>query len=141
MACTIIATLTEIQHGGSDIGDDLNYTATVSGNSKRIDGRGYGEPGNRITVNTARAIVNQECGSVVNEEISLKAEEEEDLLFDNRGAKTKTIAVICPSPQLQPVIGYFTFTDDIVVIVNKRPDFIHGQSKVTFSFKLEAICR
>ncbi|MGQ0739408.1 MAG: hypothetical protein ACT4OJ_10135 [Bacteroidota bacterium] len=139
MACTIIVTLTEIQHAGSDIGDDWNYTATVNGDTRRIDGSGYGKPGDRITINETWRFINFECGSVVNVQISLKAEEE-DLLFDDRGAKAKTIVVTCPDPQPPPLTGYFSFTDDIVVVVKERPSFLLGQSNVTFKFKFEAIC-
>lgn len=138
MACVCDVKLREIVHGGYDIGDDWRYRITVEGELVTVDGRGHGEPRERIVFDPPLhwRTAGGECGDVLSLEVRVQAEEE-DLFVNDRGERTRTIEVTCPDPGEGPnrLLG-----EQLVARVEEEPSFLKEVHWVAFIFDLETRC-
>lgn len=138
MPCVCEVALREIVHSGADIGDDWSYRITVGDTTIGIDGQGHGEPRQRIEFDSPPSwrIEGPSCGEVVTVDIRVQAEEE-DLLVNDRGERTRSITVACPAPDEGPnrFLG-----QQIVARVVEEPNFLREVHWVAFIFDLETRC-
>ena len=137
MPCVCTVELSEIVHTGRDIGDDWSYHVTVGGVTVEVEG-GKAEKDERIRLDPPYrwSIEASGCEDEIGIPVRVRAEEH-DLIFSDKGERTRTLTVTCPEAGEGP--NRFDNLQ-LVARVTEQPFFKKVVHWVTFVFDIETIC-